>query len=76
MGNGANVSILPGMMQRFNQDMYDHVRARRQGTASTTRPQLDNNEECLLYTVILCLFSRVRLTLQPALAVSLLVGHA
>ena len=51
VGNGANIAILPGMMQRLYQNMCDHVRARRQGTASTTRPQLDNNEECLLYSV-------------------------
>ena len=44
----ANISILPGMTQQFDQNTYDHVRACRQGTASTTQPQLDNNKECLL----------------------------
>ena len=42
----ANISILPGMMERFNQNMYDHVRARNQGTASTApQPQFNTNEE-------------------------------
>ena len=42
----ADISILPGMMQRFNQNMYDHIRAQNQETAATApQPQLRDNDE-------------------------------
>ena len=44
-GSTWNISILLGMMQEFNHNMHDHVRARRQMTASATRPQLNNKDD-------------------------------